>query len=66
MLCFYRRMRNANGKYLAHLPVELRNQIDKEIGKGYSKNTTAYIAPTKFIKTIKTIKNHRILNRKPQ
>ena len=48
---------NANGKYLAHLHLELRDKIDMEIGQGYSKNTTGYLDPTKFIK------NHRPITR---
>ncbi len=47
---------NANGKYLAHLHLELRDQIDMEIGQGYSKSTIGYLDPTKFIKS------HRIID----
>lgn len=46
---------NANGKYLAHLHLELRDEINMEIGQGYSKNTTGYLDPTKFIKNHRTI-----------
>jgi murein DD-endopeptidase MepM/ murein hydrolase activator NlpD len=40
---------NANGIYLAHLHFELRDEIDKPVGGGYSKNTTGYLNPTEFI-----------------
>ena len=46
---------NADGKYLAHLHLELRDKINMEIGQGYSQNTTGYLDPTIFIK------NHRII-----
>ncbi|WP_299315350.1 M23 family metallopeptidase [uncultured Aquimarina sp.] len=39
----------ANGKYLAHLHLELRDDIFMDIGGGYSKNTKGYLDPTKFI-----------------
>lgn len=42
---------NANGTYLAHLHLEIRDSIFMSIGAGYSSDTTGYIAPTKFIKT---------------
>lgn len=41
---------NANGMYLAHLHLEIRNDIFMDIGPGYSENTTGYLNPTKFIK----------------
>lgn len=40
---------NANGMYLAHLHFEIRNNIFMDIGGGYSKNTSGYLNPTKFI-----------------
>jgi murein DD-endopeptidase MepM/ murein hydrolase activator NlpD len=40
---------NANGSYLAHLHFELRDEIDKPLGGGYSKNTDGYLNPTEFI-----------------
>jgi len=43
----------ANGQYLAHLHLELRDQVGLPIGGGYSKDTTGYLNPTTFIK------NHR-------
>jgi len=46
---------NANGRYLAHLHLELRTTIDMAIGEGYSKNTTGYIDPTQFIKKHRTL-----------
>jgi len=41
---------NANGIYLAHLHLELRDDIFMDIGGGYSENTKGYLDPTKFIK----------------
>ena len=41
---------NANGHYLAHLHLELRDNIKLPIGPGYSKNTKGYLNPTQFIK----------------
>ncbi|WP_299440542.1 M23 family metallopeptidase [uncultured Aquimarina sp.] len=41
---------NANGQYLAHLHLELRDDIFMSIGGGYSENTKGYLDPTKFIK----------------
>ena len=46
---------NANGKYLAHLHLEIRDQINMEIGQGYSKKTTGYLDPTQFIKSHRAI-----------
>ena len=40
---------NCNGTYLAHLHLEIRNEIGLEIGPGYSEDTTGYLNPTKFI-----------------
>ena len=39
-----------DGTYLAHLHLELRNEIGLPIGGGYSSNTKGYLNPTKFIK----------------
>ena len=41
---------NANGTYLAHLHLEIRDSINLSIGAGYSENTAGYLDPTKFIK----------------
>ena len=41
----------ANGAYLAHLHLEIRDQIFMEIGGGYSTDTKGYVDPTEFIKT---------------
>ncbi|WP_299678663.1 M23 family metallopeptidase [uncultured Dokdonia sp.] len=41
----------ANGSYLAHLHLELRDSIFMDIGAGYSTHTKGYINPTEFIKT---------------
>lgn len=40
---------NVNGKYLAHLHFEIRNDINMGIFRGYSSNTQGYLNPTKFI-----------------
>ncbi|MFV0531193.1 MAG: M23 family metallopeptidase [Flavobacteriales bacterium] len=39
----------ADGRYLAHLHLELRNQINMPLGKGYDDNKEGYINPTQFI-----------------
>ncbi len=41
---------NADGQYLAHLHLEIRDDIYLPIGGGYSKDTKGYLDPTKFIK----------------
>ena len=41
---------NADGIYLAHLHLEIRDDIFMEIGGGYAEDTTGYLNPTKFIK----------------
>lgn len=41
---------NANGKYLAHLHLEIRENIKLPIGPGYSKETDGYLDPTRFIR----------------
>jgi murein DD-endopeptidase MepM/ murein hydrolase activator NlpD len=43
----------ANGAYLAHLHLEIRDDIELPIGGGYSSDTDGYLNPTEFIK------NHR-------
>ncbi|MUU76865.1 M23 family metallopeptidase [Winogradskyella endarachnes] len=40
---------NCNGTYFAHLHFEIRNDVDLDIGGGYSKDTTGYLNPTEFI-----------------
>jgi len=40
---------NANGAYLAHLHLEIRHQVEKSLGGGYSSDTTGYLNPTEFI-----------------
>ena len=47
---------NNDGNYLAHLHFELRNEIGKPIGGGYSSITKGYLDPTKFIKNNRTKK----------
>ncbi len=41
---------NANGIYLAHLHLEVRDDIFMDIGDGYAKDATGYLDPTEFIK----------------
>ena len=41
----------ADGKYSAHLHLELRSFIDMGIGKGYSEDRYGFLVPTKFIET---------------
>ncbi|WP_340156011.1 M23 family metallopeptidase [uncultured Winogradskyella sp.] len=41
---------NCNGAYFAHLHLEIRNEVDLDIGGGYSEDTTGYLDPTDFIK----------------
>ena len=41
----------ADGAYLAHLHLEIRDKINMDIGGGYSEDTTGYLDPTLFIKT---------------
>ncbi|MBG6132110.1 hypothetical protein IWQ47_004001 [Aquimarina sp. EL_43] len=40
---------NANGIYLAHLHLEIRDDIFMEIGGGYANDRSGYLDPTKFI-----------------
>ncbi len=39
----------ADGKYSAHLHLELRDFVDMGLGPGYSDDTFGFLAPTKFI-----------------
>lgn len=41
---------NCNGAYYAHLHLEIRDDVDLDIGGGYSEDTTSYLDPTDFIK----------------
>ncbi|NQY06668.1 MAG: M23 family metallopeptidase, partial [Flavobacteriaceae bacterium] len=41
---------NLNGYYLAHLHLEIRNEVHLDIGAGYDEDTTGYLDPTAFIK----------------
>ena len=41
----------ANGAYLAHLHLEIRDRIFMDIGPGYATDTKGYLDPTTFIKT---------------
>ncbi|MEL6812546.1 MAG: M23 family metallopeptidase [Bacteroidota bacterium] len=40
---------NAGGIYFAHLHLEIRDQINMDIGGGYSEDTQGYLDPTLFI-----------------
>ncbi|PWH82183.1 M23 family peptidase [Algibacter marinivivus] len=40
---------NCNGYYLAHLHLEIRDNINLDIGPGYSSITKGYLDPTDFI-----------------
>ncbi|PKV52101.1 peptidase M23-like protein [Aquimarina sp. MAR_2010_214] len=40
----------ANGIYLAHLHLEIRNDIFMDIGGGYANDSSGYLDPTEFIK----------------
>lgn len=40
----------AEGKYSAHLHLELRNFVDMGVGPGYSDDTFGFLVPTDFIK----------------
>ena len=46
---------NADGLYLAHLHLEIRDQLNMGIGGGYSGDTTGYVDPTKFIRAHRTL-----------
>lgn len=46
---FIGKIGNCEGKYLAHLHLEIRDSINMPIGGGYSNNTKGYINPTTFI-----------------
>ncbi|WP_438424455.1 M23 family metallopeptidase [Aquimarina macrocephali] len=41
---------NANGIYLAHLHLEIRDDIFMDIGGGYANDKSGYLDPTEFIK----------------
>uniref|UniRef100_UPI00261ABD6E M23 family metallopeptidase n=1 Tax=uncultured Psychroserpens sp. TaxID=255436 RepID=UPI00261ABD6E len=41
---------NVDGQYLAHLHLEIRNNLELPIGAGYSEVTDGYLNPTEFIK----------------
>jgi len=45
----------AEGIYLAHLHLEVRDQPNMDLGGGYSTVTRGYLDPTKFIKEHRTI-----------
>lgn len=41
---------NVDGKYLAHLHFEIRDDVNLPIGHGYATQTGGYLDPTQFIK----------------
>jgi len=41
---------NCDGSYLAHLHLELRNELNKDIGGGYSSEYEYHLDPSEFIK----------------
>ncbi|MFK8161640.1 MAG: M23 family metallopeptidase [Lewinella sp.] len=41
---------DAHGSYLAHLHLEIREDVDLPIGGGYASDKTGYLDPTSFIK----------------
>jgi murein DD-endopeptidase MepM/ murein hydrolase activator NlpD len=47
---------NAEGKYLAHLHLELREHAGLPLGEGYSANTIGYLDPSKFISNYRVYK----------
>jgi murein DD-endopeptidase MepM/ murein hydrolase activator NlpD len=47
---------NAEGVYLAHLHLEIRDSIGMNVGPGYSTNRNGYLDPTAFIKAHRTLK----------
>ncbi|MFK7972357.1 MAG: M23 family metallopeptidase [Bacteroidia bacterium] len=47
---FVGRIGNANGQYLAHLHLEIRDTVGQELGGGYSQHIQGYLDPTMFIK----------------
>ncbi|AZQ44432.1 M23 family metallopeptidase [Nonlabens ponticola] len=42
-------MGNADAAYLAHLHLEIRDSINRQLGAGYSTDTDGYVDPTAFI-----------------
>lgn len=47
---------NAEGVYLAHLHLEVRDSIGRDVGPGYSSNRSGYLDPTAFIKSNRKLK----------
>ena len=46
---------NADGRYKAHLHLELRDEVGLPIGKGYDSETKGYLDPTEFIEAHREI-----------
>jgi len=44
---------DAHGSYLAHLHLEIREDVDLPIGGGYASDKTGYLDPTSFIKCLR-------------
>ena len=50
---------DADGKYSAHLHLEIRNQIRMPLGSGYGNNEAGYyVKPTEFINRYRTLRKH--------
>lgn len=47
----------AEGIYLAHLHHEIRNEPGRDLGAGYSSDTSGYLNPTQFIKSHRHLPN---------
>ena len=45
----------AHGQYSAHLHFEIRDEIHKPLGGGYSRETEGYIDPTAFIESHRSL-----------
>ncbi len=56
----------ANGAYWAHLHLEIRSTINMPIGTGYSRITTGYLDPTKFIRANRPKRRQRRSRRRTQ
>jgi murein DD-endopeptidase MepM/ murein hydrolase activator NlpD len=64
-------MGNVDGRYYAHLHLEVRTRIGMPIGGGYSSDTEGFVEPTEFIRSRRNINrdaNHSLqgtANRRP-
>ncbi|MEM6806562.1 MAG: M23 family metallopeptidase [Bacteroidota bacterium] len=46
---------NADGRYLAHLHLEMRDSLEMPIGGGYGRQTAGYLIPTNFINSYRNL-----------